>query len=278
MVSISITRDYGRTMLKSGQVKPRTGDTDLDLLQKIAKVQTEYGGGFVSSIDGIASTSGQGGRSDWFYYVNGVLSGEGSAQFVARPGDAVWWDFHDWRSGDFIASVVGSYPQPFSRGYSAETQKSTVVYGQGMETLARDVGAYLARKGAKVQYSAGAGTFNKSADGPAIVFFTLKEAAATPWAMAMLGDQGKTFAGIENGQLVALDASGKESALGPPVRAAIVSKGTGMGDPSPIWLVICDGEAGAAGARSALVTDPASLALKVGAAIGSDGKTYALPR
>jgi hypothetical protein len=187
MVSISITKDYGRGLMKSGQVKPGAGDSDLDLLQKIARVQTEYGGGFVSAIDGLSSTSGQTGRKDWFYYVNGVLSGEGSGQFTARPGDAVWWDFHDWNSGDFVASVVGSYPQPFTRGYSAEPQKSTLVYGAGMESLARDVGGYLAGKGASVGYSGGAKTFKAGRGGPSIVFLSLKEASGTPWVTDMLG-------------------------------------------------------------------------------------------
>jgi len=278
MVSISITKDYGRGLMKSGQVKPGAGDSDLDLLQKVARVQTEYGGGFVSAIDGLSSTSGQTGRKDWFYYVNGVLSGEGSGQFTARPGDAVWWDFHDWNSGDFVASVVGSYPQPFTRGYSAEPQKSTLVYGAGMESLAREVGGYLTGRGASVAYSAGEKTFKAGRGGPSIVFLSLKEASGTPWVTDMLGKKGKAFVVIDNGKLVALDASGAPSALGTPVRAVIVSKGSGMGDSSPVWLVICDGVSGVSGARGALVTDPGSLGLKVGAAVGSDGKIYALPR
>lgn len=276
MVSISITRDLGSQVIKTGQVKPATGETDMDLLKRIADVKTEYGGGFVSSIEGIASTQGQG-RKDWFYYVNGVLSGQGAGQFQARPGDAVWWDYHAWNNDSFIASVVGSYPQPFVRGYSAEKLPSTVVFGAGMESLARDVGAYLAKNGATVTYSSQARSFKRT-KGPSIVFLDVKEAAGLQWVADLVSRPGKALVSLEGGKLAALDATGKPPANGSPLQAAVLSTGTGMGDASPVWIVVCDGAAGAAAARRVLVSDPASLALKVGAAIGPDGQVNAVGR
>ncbi|MHB8894689.1 MAG: DUF4430 domain-containing protein [Candidatus Geothermincolia bacterium] len=280
MVSVSITQDFGRRIVKTGQVRPRSGATAMDLLKEIATVRTEYGGGFVSSIDGLSSTAEPGSRKDWFYYVNGILSGEGSGQFVVRAGDRVWWDLHDWSAGSFMAAVTGSYPQPFSRGYSKEPQKTTAVYGDGMESLARDTGKHLSAGGADVIYSGDARGFQKGAAGPSIVFMTVKEAEGTRWVTRSLGPPGKpgSLLSIEGGRLVALDKAGNPSPAPSELEAAVIATGTGMGDACPVWLVLCDGEAGAALARQVLVTRPGQLELKVGVAMDSSGRTYPLPR
>ena len=43
------------------------------------KVDTRYGGRFVQAIDGL-SGAGDSGRSDWFFFVNGIWSEEGAAE------------------------------------------------------------------------------------------------------------------------------------------------------------------------------------------------------
>jgi hypothetical protein len=279
-VTVSVTSDYGQVKMKTRKVTPATGDSALDLIKRVAAVDTEYGGGFVSSIDGVGSSDAGGKRKDWFYYVNGILSGEGSGQFGARGGDVIWWDYHDWSGGSYVASVVGAYPHPFTRGYSPVTPKTTVAYGSGMEELAREVGGYLDSKGAEVARYAEAGSFNADGKGPSIVFLTRDEALRTPWVVAMLGAQTRAGAAValRGNDIVTLDVSGAVSRIAGGEKALILAAGKGMGDAAPVWLVICDGEAGAARARHMLVKDPSSLALKVAAAADPSGKVYALPR
>ncbi len=57
---------------------------------------TRFGGGFVQSIDGLAAGTNGGRRSDWFFYVNGIESPIGSAEYDPSGGDRIWWDYRDW--------------------------------------------------------------------------------------------------------------------------------------------------------------------------------------
>ena len=57
---LRVTRDFGQELLASAErERVSEGDTVMRLLQSEADVDTEYGGGFVQSIDGL---SGEGGR------------------------------------------------------------------------------------------------------------------------------------------------------------------------------------------------------------------------
>ena len=59
------------------------------LLDRNAEISTRYGGGFVQSIDGIEGGRSDGRQLDWFFYVNGVESPVGAAEYeLARrlPG------------------------------------------------------------------------------------------------------------------------------------------------------------------------------------------------
>jgi len=68
---LEVTRDFGQSQLYTTSVPTiRKDETVMRLLESKRKVTTSYGGKFVDSIDGL-KTRGSGGRSDWFYYVNG---------------------------------------------------------------------------------------------------------------------------------------------------------------------------------------------------------------
>ncbi len=279
MVSVSITEEFGRRLVKSGKVRVKEGDSALDALKEVARVQTDYGGGFVSAINGIKSAA-NGKRKDWFYYVNGTLSGIGSNQWEARAGDTIWWDLHEWSGRNFIPAVVGAWPQPFTIGYSRKPQRSRVMYGDGMESLARDVGGYLEKNGADVVYSTRVSRREHDGSGPAIVFLSFGQARRIPWVVDALAQPGKngSFVTIDDEKLVALDSDGQAAPAGNSAQAAVVSTGSGMGDASPVWFVICDGGAGAARVRRLLVSETERLALKVGVAVEANGSVYALPR
>jgi len=98
--------------------KPEVGgsDTVMRLLQRNADVQTRYGGGFVSAVNGRRAGTPGGRPVDWFYYVNGVLADKGAASTRVRAGDRIWWDRHDWGASDGTNAVVGAFPEPFAHG------------------------------------------------------------------------------------------------------------------------------------------------------------------
>ena len=86
------------------------------VLDRNAEIETRYGGGFVQSIDGLAAVEEAGaGPSDWFFYVNGVESEIGAADYPLHGGERIWWDYRDWGAAMRVPAVVGSWPEPFRR-------------------------------------------------------------------------------------------------------------------------------------------------------------------
>lgn len=117
--TLTVTSDFGhRRLASASQAGVRESDTVMRFLARNADVDTRYGGGFVSAINGVRSryAGGEGRKLDWFYYVNGVEAPRGAAGTRLRPGDRVWWDYHDWSAAMRVPAVVGSYPEPFRGG------------------------------------------------------------------------------------------------------------------------------------------------------------------
>src|SRR3954466_15160986 len=113
---LEVTRDFGQSQLYAISVPNiRKDETVMRLLESKRQVKTSYGGKFVDSIDGLA-TRGSGGRSDWFYFVNGIEASVGAADRTLAPGDVVQWDYRRWDATMHIPAIVGAYPEPFVRG------------------------------------------------------------------------------------------------------------------------------------------------------------------
>lgn len=115
-VSLRVTRDFGKREIASVRVaKLPAEETVMRLLTSRQKVTTSYGGRFVDSIGGVASTA-RGGRSDWFFFVNGIESPEGAADRDVEKGDVIQWDYRRWDGAMRVPAVVGGYPEPFKHG------------------------------------------------------------------------------------------------------------------------------------------------------------------
>jgi Domain of unknown function (DUF4430) len=116
-VSLTVTRDYGRRMLLEKTDSIKESDTVLRVLDRNADITTRFGGGFIQSIDGLAGGQSGGRSSDWFFYVNGIESPIGSAEYDLSGGDRIWWDYRDWTAAMRVPAVVGSWPEPFAHGF-----------------------------------------------------------------------------------------------------------------------------------------------------------------
>ena len=115
-VELRVTRDFGQRPLGSlTEEKVREDQTVMRLLRSKFDVDTRYGGRFVQSIDGLAGGGATGG-DDWFFYVNGVESSEGAAEFELSPGDRVQWDYRPWNVAMDVRAIVGAFPEPFLHG------------------------------------------------------------------------------------------------------------------------------------------------------------------
>ncbi len=122
--SVRITRAFGsRPVGALSAAKVPGSETVMRMLERSFRVQTRYGGGFVQAINGLA---GDGARTAWFYYVNGVQAPQGAATTAVHRGDHIWWDLHDWQATNSVPAVVGSFPEPFAHGVGGKRFPTTL--------------------------------------------------------------------------------------------------------------------------------------------------------
>jgi hypothetical protein len=119
-VELTVSRDYGTDVMVQKQDSIHESDTVLRVLDRNADLTTRYGGGFVQSIEGLSGSQSGGRSSDWFFYVNGIESPIGSAQYDLSGGDRIWWDYRDWTAAMRVPAVVGSWPEPFVHGFEGQ--------------------------------------------------------------------------------------------------------------------------------------------------------------
>lgn len=271
-VELTVTRDYGAVPMLQRSLEARESDTVMRLLEGEAEIETRYGGGFVQSIDGVAQrqSSGSGGPFDWFFYVDGVESPIGAAEYDLEGGERVWWDYRDWSATNHVAAVVGSWPAPFAAGIGGRRHPVAVECREGGAACEATVEA-LEREGVEVA----SGSPEKAI-----------RVLVGPWhrvrtdATARLIEDGPAESGVfadfeatgDGYEVVALDEEGgraRRLGLGAGLVAA-TSRYGGL----PVW-VVTGGEAAAVRA-AAEALDAESLRDHYAVAI-EDGEATPLP-
>jgi hypothetical protein len=232
-VGLTVTRDFGTAAMLHRQVEVRESDTVMRVLEGSAEVDTRYGGGFVHAIDGVEEAQRDGHPYDWFFYVDGIESPVGAAEFPLHGGERIWWDYRDWLATNNVPAVVGSWPAPFVSGYEGERHPVAVECRGGGAACER-ARAALERAGASVADGrlAGAirvlvGPWARLRSDPAAALIEVGPAASGVFA---------GFEGRAGGfRLLGLDADGDRAHdFGP--EAGLVAA-TRRYDAPPIWLV-----------------------------------------
>ncbi len=269
-VELTVTREYGSAPMLRRAVEANESDTVMRVLEGSAEISTRYGGGYVQSIDGVAEDQRDGDPYDWFFYVDGIESPIGAADYALRGGERVWWDFRDWAATNHVPAVVGSWPAPFVDGYGGRKRPVTVECegGGGACALTRE-----ALEGEGVPPVAGgvAGAIRVLV-GP---WARLRRDPAAASIEAGPADSG-VFADFERRRagysLIALDQTGApRRELGPG--AGLVGA-TRRYEGPPVWVVT--GGTPAAVRAAAGLLDAASLRDHYAVAI-EDGKERPLP-
>src|SRR5215218_1413686 len=148
-VGLTVTREFGAVPVLDTSVGASESDTVMRVLEGEADVETRYGGGFVHAIDGVAEGSRDGDPYDWFFYVDGVESPIGAADYDLEGGESVWWDYHDWGATNHVPALVGSWPAPFADGIGGEAHP-VVVECDGGGAACGETRAALEREGVEV--------------------------------------------------------------------------------------------------------------------------------
>jgi hypothetical protein len=134
-VKVIVTQDFGSELMLNESVIVDEGSNAMDALQKVATVETQYGGGFVKAINNVANEA----HKDWFFYVNGMSANMGALDYELHNGDIEHWDFHDWSFHQFVPAIIGDFPQPFLGGYQGTILPTIVVYDEGFEDAAQNL-------------------------------------------------------------------------------------------------------------------------------------------
>jgi hypothetical protein len=136
-----VTRDRGAQVLHSTRVP--AGESVLQALDRVAKVETRFGGRYVRAVDGVEEH----GNRSWFYYVNGYLADRSAADYRLRAGDLAWWDYRAWHNPLQDPVVVGAFPQPFLSGYDGKRRPAVVVSTDaGARAVAKRLHARVVRQ------------------------------------------------------------------------------------------------------------------------------------
>lgn len=273
-VGLTVTRDYGSKVILQRTDSIKESDTVLRVLDRNTEITTRYGGGFIQSIDGLAGTESGGRTSDWFFYVNGIESPIGSAQYDLSAGDRVWWDYRDWTAAMRVPAVVGSWPEPFLHGFQGKHYDAAVECA-GPPAPCDRVGNRLADAGVRTVATSSPGAARPPAT-IEVVVGTWNAVRANPAAASLSSgpDRSGVFARFVGTKRPLLEL---ENARGEP--AGSVGPGGGLvaalrqGDDPPLWVVIgTDGEGVAAAAkligdalrnRYAVATQPGAGAIGV---------------
>jgi Domain of unknown function (DUF4430) len=232
-VELTVTREFGSVPMLERSLQANESDTVMRVLEGNAEISTRYGGGYVQSIDGVEEAQRQGHPYDWFFYVDGVESPIGAADYSLKGGERIWWDYRDWSATNHVPAVVGSWPAPFADGYEGRSHPVVVKCegGGGACTQTRaaleGAGVAIAGRSAASAIRVLVGPWARLRSDPAAA--QIEAGPAESGVFADFRRRGGEY------QLVGLDVSGKPSRdLGPG--AGLVAA-TRRYDGPPVWLV-----------------------------------------
>jgi hypothetical protein len=270
-VRLTVTRDYGRTPILARDVGDVTeSDTVMRVLERNAEISTRYGGGFVQSIEGLEAQERFDRSRDWFFYVDGVESTVGAADYPLRGGESVWWDYRDWGAAISVPAVVGSWPQPFLGGYEGRRHPVAVECRGGGGACAtvrrrlRAAGATIATGVPDDAIRVLVGPWRLVREDPAAAQVEAGPQRSGVFVDFRLGPAGYAMQGLDEGGDVA-------RAFGP--EAGLVAA-TRHGEAPPVWLVMGTDREGVEAAAGLL--DAPSLRDRYAVAV-EDGREEPLP-
>lgn len=274
-----VSKDFGSSTIQDENAKVIQGDRVLDLMGRYLKVDTQYGGGFIKSINQVSSGSINGQRYDWFYYVNGVASDCSAKDYKVRENDRIHWDYHPWADNSIIPAIVGAYPEPFINGFNGQTKGTMILYAGNCKAEADKLAVRLKNKGAEnlVIGSLSENSVTKRVN-PTIIIGQWKDLETQKEIKEICSAQIKSgiYINFSSSKFELLDAKGKPVEIHNKDVSAIVATGSGLGDTKPLFIVTSVDYKGIEQAVDLLVKNPEKIRGYYGAAI-INGEVKRLP-
>src|SRR6476646_3951903 len=241
-VRLTVTREFGAVPVLDRSLAANESDTVMRLLDGEADVETRYGGGYVHSIDGVAEEQRDGDPYDWFFYVDGVESPIGAAEYELDGGERVWWDYRDWSTTNHVPAVVGSWPAPFADeqhpvAVECDLKPACGAVRQALEGEGVDVASGEPEKAIRVLV----GTWDQLRGDPAARL--IEEGPA----------ESGVYADFDGSELVGLDEGGAPARSFAPDTGLVAATSRYGG--LPVWVVTGATPAAVRGAAEALDTE-----------------------
>lgn len=245
-IYLSVTTDYGNTLIFENTIPYEEGWTVYDVMMSETTIDTDYGGSFISGINGVSSSmkGADGRRWDWFYYVNGVCADVGPLDYEMQPGDSIWWDYHGWQgSGAANSTVTGGYQALFTLGYDGRSGQVQLIFADGYEETAAAIGEQMEAMGAdgiRLQGLESSEGLISDRIGPTLVIGDWQGLSQ----VAFLSDLNERYE--KTGQFQYYSNSGTLDLMSPLNETAmtleqgsgsIFTHGEGLGDENPLWIL-----------------------------------------
>lgn len=253
-VRVTITRDYGATVLHDGRAAP--GQSAMNALRRISQVDTSYGGRFVQSVDGLAGD--RSGHEDWLYFINGIAPDVGATDITLHPGDTEWWDRRYWSDLVQTPVAIGQWPEPFVHGYGGHPHPVSV---QGLG-CSSSLATALRRAGARI------------ASGSSTYLVEVETFAQAGHELADWRGKGLTVS-LDGGRVMVYHGQAGLSA--DPAAHALITGYQPPGAPGAAVAVVVAGdtEAAACAAAAKLAAAPAMVKNTYAVALDSAGNVIA---
>ena len=125
------------------------GTNTLKVLEGNVDFTTAYGGGFLTSIEGIKSgfLKQPIEREDWFLYINGILSNVGGFSYNIQEGDVIHWYYRGWGFREAVSAIISDFPAALEFGYGGKNVPTTIWYEDGWEDKAKQLQKSLTTSG-----------------------------------------------------------------------------------------------------------------------------------
>lgn len=267
-----VSRDFGSSTVFEGKAELNQGDTVTDLMGRNLKIETEYGGAFIKSINNLSSSKINGQQHDWFYYINGIAPSVGANAYKLNTDDKIYLDYHPWTADTFIPAIVGAYPEPFING-AGQNKGVTILYYGDVKSEADRLSQALVNKGAaNVVVKSASDQLAAKREMPTVILGVWKDLELLPYVKEVSGKRIKAGVFAEFGKtgFKFLDYKGAAASNHGKDSAAIVAASTRFGDANPLWIVTAVEQEGIIKAVDLLEKNPDRIKGFYGAGIAGE--------